>query len=57
MKPSDIVEWLSQCHIHRLLGHFYQGKDLSRSPDWNVVAIESEILKLSFISVLQVVAM
>ena len=57
MKPSDIVEWLRQCHIHRLLGHFYQGKDLSRSPDWNVVAIESEILKLSFISVLQVVAM
>ena len=48
MKPSDIVEWLRQGHIHRMLRHFHQGRDLSRSPDWNVVAIESEILKLKF---------
>lgn len=48
MKPCDIVEWLRQGNIHRLLGHFHQGRDLSRSPDWNVIAIESEILKLKF---------
>lgn len=47
-KPADIMDWLLNSDIHFILSHVHQGISVPKNYDFNVEAIENEILRLMY---------